>query len=127
MRYYVNWRYNAVVQCTHYTVCTSVAVGYSVNFDLNFLNLDSGNNQIDFDEFVLLVDKYEKPMSQEREIREMFNAIDKDHSGFIDVEELKTTFTTLGVVLSDSDVRTMLKEANIKGDRIFFEGMLYVA
>lgn len=65
-------------------------------------------------------------MSQEREIREMFNAIDKDHSGFIDVEELKTTFTTLGVVLSDSDVRTMLKEANIKGDRIFFEGVLDV-
>jgi len=53
----------------------------------------------------------------------MFNAIDKDRSGFIDVDELKATFTTLGVVLSDSDVRTMLKEANIKGDRIFYEGI----
>ena len=85
-----------------------------------------GNNKIDFKEFLLLVDKYERPLSEEREIREMFDAIDADRNGFIDIEELKTTFSNLGVPLSNSDVRQMLKEANIQGTRIFYEGYIIV-
>ena len=82
----------------------------------------AGNDQIDFEEFLLLVKSYEKPLPQDREIREMFNAIDKDHSGSIDADELKTTFISLGVPLTDSDVRDMLKEANVQGNCIFYEG-----
>ena len=61
-------------------------------------------------------------MSEEQEIREMFNAIDTDHNGFIDVHELKLTFSNLGVPLTNSDIRDMLKEANVHGTRIFYEG-----
>jgi Ca2+-binding EF-hand superfamily protein len=55
-------------------------------------------------------------------MREMFDAIDTDRNGFVDVEELKSTFASLGVPLSNNDVKQMLKEANIQGTRIFFEG-----
>jgi len=52
----------------------------------------------------------------------MFNAIDTDHSGFIDVNELKSTFSKLGMPLSNADIRDMLREANVQGTRIFYEG-----
>ena len=82
-----------------------------------------GNDKIDFREFLLLVQNYERPLSEEQEIREMFNAIDTDHNGFIDVDELKSTFAKLGVPLSNADIRDMLKEANVHGTRIFYEGI----
>jgi len=85
---------------------------------------DTGNGKIDFREFLLLVQNYERPLSDEQEIREMFNAIDTDHSGFIDVNELKTTFSNLGVPLTNSDIRDMLKEAKVHGKRIFYEGII---
>jgi hypothetical protein len=55
-------------------------------------------------------------------MREMFDAIDADRNGFVDAEELKSTFASLGVPLSNNDVKQMLKEANIQGTRIFYEG-----
>jgi len=84
---------------------------------------DEGNDKIDFREFLLLVQNYERPLSEEQEIREMFNAIDTDHNGFIDVDELKSTFSNLGVPLTNADIRDMLKEANVHGTRIFYEGI----
>lgn len=52
----------------------------------------------------------------------MFNAIDTDHNGYIDLDELKATFTKLGVPLTDKDVKDMMKEASVEGNRIFYEG-----
>ena len=81
-----------------------------------------GNGKIDFDEFLLLIHKYERPFSEETEAREMFKSMDKDGNGFIDTNELKTSFASLGVPLSDDDVRVMMEEAGIKTQRIFFKG-----
>jgi len=81
-----------------------------------------GNGEIDFDEFVLLVERCSKPASNDQEIRDMFNAIDKDHSGFVDADELKETFVALGIPLTDDDVRGMMKDANVEGSRIYYEG-----
>jgi calmodulin len=80
-----------------------------------------GNGQIDFNEFLLLVNNCEQPVSADQEIRDMFNAIDKDRSGFVDMSELKSTFVSLGVPLTDTDIRDMLTQANVKGDRIYYE------
>lgn len=85
-----------------------------------------GNNKIDFNEFLLLVKNYEKPLSEEQEIREMFNAIDTDHNGYIDLDELKATFTKLGVPLTDKDVKDMMKEAGVEGNRIFYEDFVRI-
>ena len=82
-----------------------------------------GNGEIDFDEFVLLVDRCSKPSSDDQEIRDMFNAIDKDRSGYVDADELKETFVGLGIPLTDDDVRGMMKDAGIdEGSHIYYEG-----
>jgi len=81
-----------------------------------------GNGEIDFDEFVLLVERCSKPASDVQEIRDMFNVIDKDRSGFVDADELKETFVGLGIPLSDEDVRGMMKDAGVKGSHIYYEG-----
>jgi len=81
-----------------------------------------GNGEIDFDEFILLVERCSKPVSSDQEMRDMFNAIDKDHSGFVDADELKETFVALGIPLTDSDVRGMMKDAGVEGCRIYYEG-----
>lgn len=52
--------------------------------------------------------------------------MDKDSNGFIDTIELKTSFGALGVPLSDDDVKAMMDEACIKGQKIFFKGWMFV-
>jgi len=115
----------------HYTttasamsICVIISYRTVISSTGCVLMCDVGNGKIDFREFLLLVQNYERPLSEEQEIREMFNAIDTDHNGFIDVDELKSTFSNLGVPLTNSDIRDMLKEANVYGTRIFYEGTL---
>ena len=55
-------------------------------------------------------------------MREMFSALDKDKNGYIDRDELKTSFAGLSIQLSDSDVADMMAEAEVYADRIYFEG-----
>ena len=83
---------------------------------------DAGNGKIDFREFLLLVRNYERPLPEDVEVREMFNALDKDKNGYIDRDELKTSFAGLGITLSDNDVAEMMAEADVYADRIYFEG-----
>ena len=52
----------------------------------------------------------------------MFRSMDRDDNGFIDCQELMTSFAALGVPLTDEDVKAMLQEAGIKGQKIFFKG-----
>jgi len=52
----------------------------------------------------------------------MFNALDKDKNGYIDRDELKTSFAGLGITLTDNDVAEMMAEADVYADRIYFEG-----
>jgi len=82
----------------------------------------AGNGKIDFREFLLLVHNYERPLPEDVEIREMFNALDKDKNGYIDRDELKISFAGLGVPLTDDDVAEMMAEADVYADRIYFEG-----
>jgi len=78
---------------------------------------------IDFGEFLLLVTKYERPLSEEREIREMFKALDRDRNGFIDPSDLKTSFAGLGIQLTNADVQAMMDEVQPTDDhKICFNG-----
>lgn len=81
-----------------------------------------GNGKIDFVEFLLLVKKYERPLPEDIEMREMFNALDRDRNGFVDREELKSSFGELGVRLSDDDVQVMMREAGVTENRIYYKG-----
>ena len=82
----------------------------------------SENGKIDFDEFLLLVKKYERPLPEDIEMREMFKTLDKDRNGYVDAIELKTSFSELGIPLTDEDVQAMMKEAGVKTDRIYYKG-----
>lgn len=111
---------------------TEVLTSMDVHCDVSYIHkifkqvdLD-GNGEIDFDEFLVLVKNCDKPLSESSEIRDMFNAIDKDRSGFVDISELKATFVSLGVPLTNSDVRDMMKHAGVKDGRIFYEDFVHI-
>ena len=87
---------------------------------------DAGNGKIDFGEFLLLVHNYERPLPEDVEVREMFNALDKDKNGYIDCDELKMSFAGLGITLTDDDVAEMMSEADVYADRIYFEGFIVI-
>ena len=72
----------------------------------------AGNGKIDFGEFVLLVHNYERPLPEDVEVREMFSALDTDKNGYIDRDELRSSFARLGIALSDDDVAAMMSEAD---------------
>ena len=56
-----------------------------------------GNGLIDFDEFVRMMETRVERQSANSEMRALFAAFDKDRNGFIDPEELKSTFKELGM------------------------------
>ncbi len=75
---------------------------------------ERGNN-LNFDEFVQLMSMKEGG-DLNSEIREAFNFFDKDGSGTISAEEVKTVMLALGEDISDSDVFDMIKEADSNGN-----------
>ncbi|ESO01022.1 hypothetical protein HELRODRAFT_123894, partial [Helobdella robusta] len=75
-----------------------------------------GNGKIDFDEFLLLVRRYEKPLPEEVEAREMFKIFDRNADGYISKTELHRTMFDLGIHLSSTDLDDMMKQADINKD-----------
>jgi len=69
-----------------------------------------------------LVKKYERPLPEDIEVREMFNTLDRDRNGFVDPDELKSSFAELGIKLTDADVQVMMDEAGVQGNKIFYRG-----
>ena len=61
--------------------------------------------------------------SKDAEMRALFQAFDKDGSGYIDKNELKATMNQVGMEVTDRDVDTMMKASGVASkDRIFYEG-----
>ena len=80
-------------------------------------NLDeNGDGVMDFDEFVLMMDRRMSINSQRAEIEQTFKVFDKNGDGKITFEELKEVLTQLGEEVSDKDVMDMIKEADFNGD-----------
>lgn len=58
------------------------------------------------------------------EFRPLFAAFDKDNSGSIDSNELRSTMAAVGMDLTDDDVGVMMKAAGVnKGDQISYDGV----
>jgi Ca2+-binding EF-hand superfamily protein len=56
------------------------------------------------------------------ELRDAFNAMDKDGNGYIEKRELKNLLLALGESPTDKDVDDMFKAADVNGDgQISFE------
>ncbi|ESN90011.1 hypothetical protein HELRODRAFT_91150, partial [Helobdella robusta] len=83
-----------------------------------------GNGLIDMNEFMeMMGSRLEAPIEKSTEFRLLFNAFDKDNSGYIDKSELKRTMKNVGMNLSKKDVDNMMKTAGVQNkDKIFYEG-----
>jgi calmodulin len=78
----------------------------------------TNSGKLDFGDLLKAMEKeYRKPDTEDQ-IREAFKIFDKDNSGFISAEELKHVMLNLGEKLSQEEVDEMLKQANVKGDKI---------
>jgi len=77
---------------------------------------ENGDGIMDFDEFVVMMDRRMSATSHIEEIRETFKVFDKKGDGKIDAEELKETLTSLGEEVTDKDVEAMIRDADKTGD-----------
>ena len=76
---------------------------------------ESGDGEIDFDEFCGMMRKKMKESNEEEELKAAFRCFDKDGSGTIEQAELRAIMTTLGQKMTDAEVDEMWKEADNDG------------
>jgi len=57
-----------------------------------------------------------KDTDAEEEIREAFRVFDKDGSGQISADEMRSVMANLGENLTDEEIDEMIREADVNGD-----------
>lgn len=77
---------------------------------------EDGSGQIDFEEFLGMMQRKMSNDELEQEIRDSFSLLDKDGSGLISADELKHVVTDFCGKLTDTEVNDLLSEADITGD-----------
>jgi len=75
-----------------------------------------GNGMIDFQEFVVMMQKKKSSMNKGDELREAFKMFDKDGNGYISGEELRSVMKSLGEHLTEIEIKQMIQEADKDGD-----------
>ena len=83
-----------------------------------------GSGMIEYNDFLEVYGKhFSTKKNEEREIREAFRVFDRTEEGLLDVNELKTIVTTKGEILSDSEAKALIKEAEVDSQgKIDYEG-----
>lgn len=74
-----------------------------------------GSQKLDFPEFISLMARRIKDVNPEEEIREAFQVLDREKTGFISTTELKHVAMNVGEVFSDEEAEQMIKEADPDG------------
>lgn len=83
---------------------------------------DNGDNEIDFEEFLVLMKSRVGERDPEKELRDAFAVFDSDGSGSIDRKELKRLMKKLGQALTEAELDAMMDEVDTNGDgEISFE------
>ena len=77
---------------------------------------DNGDNEIDFEEFLLLMKSRIGERDPEKELRDAFAVFDTDQSGSIDRKELKRLMKKLGQALTEAELDAMMDEVDTNGD-----------
>ena len=73
----------------------------------------NGSKEINFNQFMVLMNKRSKEVDLVEEYTEAFKVFDREGNGTINREELKLILTTLGEGLKPEDVEYMLRDADI--------------
>lgn len=98
------------------------------------VNCSLGNGSVEFNEFIVMMslvrdrgsdaDDDVRRQKQEAEVLQAFRVFDIDGDGLIDPQELKLTMSNLGEVLTDTDIRAMIRAADRNDDgKIDLEGL----
>jgi len=74
------------------------------------------NGEVDFEEFITLMNRRSKEIDIEEEVLNAFKIFDKEGNGLISITELRHIMMTLGDQLSEEEIDDMLKEADNDGD-----------
>jgi len=74
--------------------------------------MPSGDDTIDFPEFLSLMSRKMKDTDTEEELTEAFKVFDRDGNGFISPAELRHIMTNLGEKLTDEEIDEMICEAD---------------
>jgi len=77
---------------------------------------EDGNGTIEFNEFLVMMSRRMKEHDYEIELQEAFQVFDTNNDGFISEAELRYAMTNLGESLSDDDLKSMIKAADLDGD-----------
>ncbi|XP_063712128.1 calmodulin-A-like [Symsagittifera roscoffensis] len=85
--------------------------------------VDTDNSgDIDFQEFIRLLASRASDSSEEEDLRIAFDNFDRNHSHYIEAEDLKALLLSLGERVNDSDAAEMIRMADLDGDgKVSFE------
>ena len=75
-----------------------------------------GNGEIDFPEFLTMMLRKMNEGNPEKELMDVFMVFDKDGSGTISAEELRSAMKVIGEKLTDDEIEDALKLADSGGD-----------
>merc|ERR1712176_1143147 len=74
------------------------------------------SGKVDFSDFLQLMARKLKDVDSEEDVKEAFRVFDKDNNGLVSAQELRHVLTNLGEKLTEDEVDTMLKEADVDSD-----------
>ncbi len=75
-----------------------------------------GNGEIDFPEFLTMMLRKMNEGNQENELMDVFMVFDKDGSGTISPDELRSAMRVIGEKLTDDEIEDAIKLADKSGD-----------
>ena len=76
----------------------------------------SGDGELDFDEFVTLMQRQEVVEDDDDEVLRAFQSFDKDQNGYITNTEFRYILTKLGERFTDQEVDTLFRECDLDDD-----------
>ena len=79
-----------------------------------------GNGIIDFEEFVIMMNRRNKETDVEDEVINAFRVFDSDGDGIISSNELRHIMTSLGDKLNDAEVDEMIREADVDNNGLIY-------
>lgn len=85
---------------------------FNLIYDISF----TGSGAIEFNEFTNLMAQRYSEIKEMKEITDAFKMFDRNGDGVISAGELRQVMTNMGKKLSDKDVDSMMKEADMDGD-----------
>ena len=75
----------------------------------------SGNQKINYSEFLAATIQADEVMTQER-LQSIFNTFDVDRSGFITAQNIKDAFSKFGREINEGDIKQIFKEHDLDDD-----------